>query len=101
CYDDPASLDAGPDGYPVNWPFHPERTGYRLLTEAEWEYACRCGTRSRFSFGSDPGFLRDYGWFMDNSARSTHVGGELRPNLRGLFDMHGNVFEWCHDWLGA
>jgi formylglycine-generating enzyme required for sulfatase activity len=71
---------------------------FRLPTEQEWEYACRAGTVTTFSFGSDYSLLDHYGSHSDSSA-PLHDVGQLRPNLRGLFDMHGNVREWCSDWL--
>ncbi|MCE5328229.1 MAG: formylglycine-generating enzyme family protein [Planctomycetaceae bacterium] len=71
----------------------------RLLTEAEWEYACRAGSATRFCFGDDDRKLKNYAWYQDNGKGTSHPVGQKEPNAWGLYDMHGNVLEWCSDWF--
>lgn len=74
-----------------------ELTGYRLLTEAEWEYSCRAGTTTSRYYGLAPELLGEYAWFAGNNKNCTEPVGTRKPNDFGLFDMQGNCFEWCYD----
>jgi len=128
--DDPSLPDSPPDDHPVTeitwfdaiefcnrWStkdeLHPcyivngssvkwdnSANGYRLLTEAEWEYACRAGSKHRWYFGDGEESLSDHAWFEQNSDNKKQFVRQKKPNPYGLFDMHGNVFEWCWDWFG-
>ena len=77
---------------------------YRLPTEAEWEYACRAGTTTKYGFGDDDSRLGDYAqnWAVGNAKNEKYANavGQKKPNAWGLYDMHGNVLEWCSDWHG-
>jgi formylglycine-generating enzyme required for sulfatase activity len=81
-----------------NWLSEKEGKKCGLPTEAQWEYACRAGSRTKFYFGDDDAKLDQYAWQMANSQDQTHPVGQKKPNVWGLYDMHGNVWQWMANY---
>jgi formylglycine-generating enzyme required for sulfatase activity len=108
CYADPETLDKEQyprdpqeTSFPRNWPLDVSKRGFRLPTESEWEVMARGGSRTSYGYGSEVALLDRFGWFNENSGKKVHPGREKRPSVRGLYDLHGNLYEWTHDWQGA
>ncbi|MDX1929716.1 MAG: SUMF1/EgtB/PvdO family nonheme iron enzyme [Pirellulaceae bacterium] len=95
----PRELDPRNSWAPRNWQLQQTQPGFRLMTEAEWEVASRAGCRTTFAHGSEEGLMNRFAWFADNCGNHVHPPCELRPSIKGLFDIHGNVAEWTHDWF--
>jgi formylglycine-generating enzyme required for sulfatase activity len=84
-----------------DWLSAKEGKTYALPTEAQWEYACRAGSKTRFHFGDGNLEMEQYGRYNVDSEMKTHAVGQLKPNAWGLYDMHGNIWHWAADWYAA
>jgi formylglycine-generating enzyme required for sulfatase activity len=84
-----------------DWLSAKEGKTYTLPTEAQWEYACRAGSKTRFHFGDDNLELSQHAWYNEGSEMKTYPVGQLKPNAWGLYDLHGNIWQWTADWFAA
>ncbi len=101
CYPETESLEKDGNGNPIYGDVLLARGGFRMPTESEWELAARSDQRTAFAFGGDVTLLEDYGWFKDNSGKRPRVTAVKPPVGSGLFDVHGNLYEWTHDWYAS
>ncbi|MGD0900691.1 MAG: formylglycine-generating enzyme family protein [Thermoguttaceae bacterium] len=85
----------------LNEKFADASVRFSIPTEAQWEYACRAGSKAKYCYGNAEASLAEFAWFYDNSGEKTHPVGGKKPNAWGLYDMHGNLFEWCADWYSG
>ena len=100
CYEEPSKAEKDSEGNPITGSIRVDRGGFRMPTAAEWEAGVRSGQRTSFVFGGDAELLADYAWYAGNAGKKTELAGRKRPSIGGLMDVHGNVFEYVHDWFG-